>query len=238
MSRRNFRRGCGARTQACRVHTRGNAKPRVSATPRVILNGPDQVRLERVPLDIARNSIPFLTAPDPMIIGLALPERFPGAIENFVRLPRGRYLERFQEQARRDHRQEQSVDVVRHDREWPELVVTQRDATVQGINHYLRDGFLRQEHRSAAPRVEIRIDPGEGFAPRSLRGWRKSPSWDTAIQGPGNEQPAAFRVAVGQAAARVHKPSSALLSSKFSRSHECVRHKNHTPAFVRGRSQR
>ena len=246
MSRRNFRRGCGARTHACRVHTRVNAKPWVSARPRVVFNGPDQIRLQRVPLDIPCDLIPFFSASDPMVVRLALPERLSGAIEKFVGRPRSRSFERFQKRTRRDHGQEQCVDVVRHDRKRPELVMIELHAAEQRIKNNFCDGFLRQEHRSATPRIEVRINPSERFTGCRL-GWRgESPSWHAAVKRPRYEQPSAFRITMGQAPLRIHQPSSALASSKFSRSHECergthqcVRHKALVQTHrLRGSSQR
>jgi hypothetical protein len=43
------------------------------------------------------------------------------------------------------------------------------------------------------------------------------------VKDPCDEQPAAFRIDVGQASARIHKPNSAVVVGRFSRSHECGR---------------
>ena len=244
MSRRNFRQvcgtsicgvcTCGARTHACRVHTRVNAEARVSTTPGVVFNDPDQIRLDGIPLDVPRNPAPFLLTSHPVIVRLALPKRLAGAIQRSVGIPCGRPLQRFQELSRTDDRQEQRVDVVRHDRERAELVMTQLDASVKRIDHDFSDRILRQKHWPAAPGIEISINPSEGFARRGFDGRWESPCRYAAVQRPSHKKPAAFRIAVRQSSAGIHRPVSADYASKFSRSHECergthecVRHNTH-----------
>ena len=158
-----------------------------------------------------------------MIIRLALPERFSGALQNLVGFPRCRSLQRFQKDARRDHRQVEPMNMVRHDRERPKLIMPELHAAIQRINHDFRHFLLPKEHRTTAPGVEISVHPGESLTRRGLcEGW-ESPRRDAAVESPGHEQPAAFRIAMRQAAARIHKSSSVLFRSKFSRSHECER---------------
>ena len=234
MSRKNFSEGCcragtggtgtrGARTPACRVHTRVNAEPGVGTRPRIVLNGPDQVRLQRIFFNVSSNPVPFFGASDPMIVGLALPKRLTCAIQEPIRLPRGEPFERFQELSRRYHGQEQGVNVVRHDYKRAQFVVAELSAAVQRIDDDFCDRLLGQVHWTTAPGVEVSIHPGEGLARSCFRGRWKSPGRHDPVQRPGYEQPAAFGIAVGQSAAGVHQPSSVRSFPKISRSHECER---------------
>ena len=199
---------------------RGNAEPRVSARPLIVLDHRNQSRLDRISFDMLRDPIPFLAAPHPVIVGFPLPKRLAGSIQNPVRLPRRGALKRFQKLARRNYRQEQGVNVIRHDGEWAEPVLIEFQAAIQGIDDDFRDCFLRQVCWTTSSAVQIRIDPGEGYARGRFCRPRKAPSRQNPIESPGHEQPAIFRVAVRQASARVHQPSSGVVGGRFSRSLE------------------
>ncbi len=223
MSRRNSRADRGARTLACRVHTRVNAKPRVGTRPQIVLNVGNQPSPNRIFPDVSRNPIPLALIANPVIVGLALPEGFAGAIHQSVSFPRGRSLERFQQASRRDQRQQRHMDMVCHGHKRPELVVSQSYASQERIDDNLRDRSLAQEHRAGARRIQIAIDPGEGFAGRGFRGRRKFTSGQAAVQRPCYGQPTVFGIAVGQAASGVHGKTSVFSFQKVSRSHECER---------------
>jgi len=230
VSRRNSS-GCGgcssgaggARTPACRVHTRVNAKLGVSTRPRIFLHGLDQSSPHRVSFDIPRNAIPLVLVSNPMIVRLPLPKRFANAIESFIRLPRSRSLDRFQEQSRRYHRQQEHVNVIRHDDERSEPIVPQLGASKERIHNDLCDRVLPQECGTSARRVQIPVNPRECFTRSRLRWRREFSDGQASIKRPGYEQPAAFRIAMRETAAGVHKATSALSSPKISRSHDCER---------------
>ncbi len=230
MSRRNSSPCCvcsdgagGARTHACRVHTHVNAKPGVRTRPQIFLDRRDHPRPDGVPLDIPRNAIPLVLVSDPMIVRFPLPKGFARPTESFVRLPCGASLKRLQKQSRGNHRQEKHVDVIGHDDERADLVVPQFRAAEQRIHDDLRDGVLPQERGAGPGLVQIPVDPAERFSRCCFRRGLEFSNRQTAEKRPGYEQPAAFRIAVGQAAAGVHKSTSALPSLKISRSHECER---------------
>ena len=221
MSRRNFRPR-GVRTHACSVHTCVSAESRVSTRP-AILDSPDQIRLERIPFNIASNPVPLIAIPHPVIVGFPLPERLAGPIQDSICLPRCRSPHRFHELRGADDRQKKRVDVIRHDGERLEFVVARLDAAKQRIDHDFPDGLLREKHRAAATRVELSVFPGKGFAGCGLGRRTEAPRWHASVKDPCDEQPAAFWMDVGQASARIHKPNSAVVARILARSHECER---------------
>ena len=95
---------CGARTLACRVHTRVNAvaPSRICTRPRIILGSRNQPRLHWIPFNVTGDLAPLPLISHPMIVGLALPKLLPSAIQQPVRFPRCNALERFQQQAGRN----------------------------------------------------------------------------------------------------------------------------------------
>lgn len=216
MSRRNF---------SVRAESRMCARPQ--EIPRVRY----KARRYWVHLNVMRHSIPLGSRAQPALIGFSLPERLAGAIQDLVGFPRRSRLQRCQEDTRRDSRQEQRVHVIPHNSKRAELVMTRFGSLVQGIHHDFSDRLLRQIGRTGASRVQVGVDPGESFTSRRLGGTTETPGGHTAVQRPGDEQPSAFWVMVGQAAARVHRPGSVVYLQKFScahewgpGTHECVRY--------------
>ena len=235
MSRKSSSRG--ARTRACRIHTRVNARGCVRANtracarvnpelgictrPLVILDPRNQPRLHGIPLDIPSNPTPLLLIANPMIVRLTLPKLLAGSVQQSIRIARRRSFERFQELGWRDQRPQEHVNMVCHDYEGPQLVVVEFNSAVQGIDNELRDAGLPKE-LGARPRVvEITVNPGEGFSRCGLGGWRKLAGRKASVQRPGDEQPMALGIGVRKATARVHESLVALRARK-SRVHMSV----------------
>ena len=218
MSHRSFRRS--ARTPACRVHTRVNA--RVGRGPLVIFDVLNQAGSNRIPLDVPGNSIPFVLISHPMIVGFALPELLAGAIEQSIGFARGSSFQRFEQLARRYRRTQEHVDMVRHNYERSELIMAEIGAFQKGVNDNLRNVFLPQEQRPRSCFIQVAIHPGECFTRGRLRRRREFSRRECAVQCPGYEQPG-VGIDVGEAATGVHPLSSAMTQPKISRSHECER---------------
>ena len=223
MSRRNSSRACGARTRACRVHTRVNAwSPlRICTRPRILLHPCSQPRLYRVSLNIFRNPVPLHLISHPMIVGLALPKLFARSTQQPVCVTGRNAFQRFQQQARRYQWQQEQMNVIRHDRPRSELIMPQTLATKQGLDDDCRDPVLPQVHGTGLRCVEVTIHPGEGFAAGNFSGGREMGSWQASEQMPGEEQPAIIRIDVGKAASGSHALSSGWGARQFSCSHEC-----------------
>src|SRR5580700_10668628 len=68
-------------------------------------------------------------------------------------------LERLQQPARRHLRQQEHVDVVCHDSECSELIVTKFHAVEKRVDHQMGDRLLPQEHGAGASKVQVPIDP-------------------------------------------------------------------------------
>ena len=82
----------------------------------------------RIVLDIDGNALPLLLVSDPVVIRFPLPKRLTGSPQQPVGLVRGIALERLQQPARGNLRQQQDVHMVCHDRKGTELVMTQLNA--------------------------------------------------------------------------------------------------------------
>ena len=221
----------GARTRACRVHTRVNARAcarvnpelRICTRPFVILDPRNQPRLHRIPLNVPRNAAPLLRITNPMIVRLPLPELLAGPVQQSIGLTRRRSLERFQKLGGQDQRHQEHVNVVGHDYEGPKIVMAKFDSAVQRVYNELGDAGLSQE-LGVGPRViEMAVNPSERFSRSGLGGWWEPPGGETSVQCPGDEQPAALGIGVGKAAAGIHESLVALRAIKSQRSHECER---------------
>jgi len=229
VSRRNSSGYCGARTRACRVHTRVNAKQvqstapfGVSARPKVVLNL-RQPSLYSIALNVTSDPIPFILIAHPVIVGLPLPKLLTSSSQQLIRLPRRNAFEGLQQFTRRNLRNQKYVDMVGHNGKRPELVVTERRALEKRINDKLCDFFLLEKHRTGASLVKEAVHPNESFASRALRGRRESRTWKTPVQVPGHEQPTPIRVDVWQPPLRIHTTVSAISPGIFSVAHALVR---------------
>ena len=215
----------GARTRACRVHTRVNAltPPRIRTRPWIILHPLRQPSLHRIPLNVSGDLAPLLSVSHPMIIGLPLPKLVARSMQQPVRLTRRGALQRFQQKARRNRGQQQQVDMIRHDHPWSQLVVSEAFATKQRFDHKSGNCLVPQMNGSGSCPVEAAIHPSERFAIGHLARRRKVRTRQTAVQMPSEEQPAVVRIEMGKAALRSHALISGAIGYKISRSHECER---------------
>jgi hypothetical protein len=221
VSHKSFSRG--ARTHACRVHTRVNAKVGVSAGPRVIIDGRNDASSNRVPLNVSSNPIPFSLISYPMIVRFPLPEWLASPVEKPICFAHGSSLQRLEQLRWRCQRQQEYMNVVRHDDEWPKLVLTEFNAPEQRIYDELRDTLLSQERRPRAGRVKVSVNPSERFTRRKLRRRREFSGGQRSVQSPGHEQPTSVGINMWEAALGGHLLTSAARAQKISRSHECER---------------
>jgi hypothetical protein len=222
VSRKN---SSGARTPACRVHTRVNAPApsRICARPRVVFRRRNQPRPYRIPLNIGSNPAPFLLASHPVIVRLALPKLFTCPMQQPVSFPRRDAFERFQQDARRNRGQQKQVDVVRHDDEGPKKILAQVFAANKRFDYQGCDCVVPEVKGTRMRLVKIAIHPCESFAPGDLSGWRKMRAWQTAMKVPGQEQPCVSGIVMRQTALGGHALISGAIVPKISRSHECER---------------
>jgi hypothetical protein len=222
--------------RACRVHTRVNAKRvfrrvRVqpvapcgaSARPEIILGLSYHPGLDRIPFDIFSDPVPFVLVSHPMIVRFAPPELLSGTPEQLICFPRSTPLERLEQFAWRDLRKQKNVDMVRHDRKRPELVMTKLRAFEKRINHTLCYSLLFEKRWPGASLVQIAVHPNEGFTRGALRRRCEPRAWKTAVQVPSDEQPAPFRVNMWKSALRVHTTVSVISPGKLSVAHALVR---------------
>jgi hypothetical protein len=235
-----------ARTRACRVHTRVNArrvfaKVRtrhasvralrlqpltpfwVRARPGIVLHLGHQSRLDRIRFNVPGDPVPFTLVAHPMIVRFAPPELLSSASQQFVCFPRRKSFERLQQFARGYQGEQQYVDVIRHDGKRSELVVPEIRSLKERVNHTFRDGFLLEERWPGASFVQVPIHPNEGFAGSDLVRRREPRTWQAAVQMPGDKKPATLRVAVGKPALRVHATTSAISLENISVAHALVR---------------
>jgi hypothetical protein len=214
----------GARTLACRVHTRVNASTpfRICTRPRIFFHPRSQASLHRIVLDVRRNAVPLVLAPYPVIIGLALPKLPARAMQQPVCFTRRGAFQRFQQQAGRNRRQQKQVNVIRHDDEGPETIVAAALTAKQRLDHQRGNRFLPQKRRAYTGSIQVAIHPREGFAIGDLAGWRKMGVGKAAVQMPSKEEPLIIGIDVGKAALG-HTLVSGAIVVKFSRSHECER---------------
>jgi hypothetical protein len=136
--------GCGARTLACRVGTLADARPAIIFSPR------NQSRFHRIILDVECNPAPLSLIPDPVIVRFTLPKRLSSSSQKAIRFTSGAALQRFHELAGRHLWQQQHMNMVGHDDEASQLIVSELCSSMQGFDHHLRDGFFAKEHRPGA----------------------------------------------------------------------------------------
>jgi len=202
---------CGARTQACSVHTRVNASspPFIRTGPPILLSASHHPGIHWVLLDISRDAFPLPAVSDAMVVRLPLPKRLAGSPKHSVCLASGKALERLQQQARSHQRQQQHVDMVRHDRKRSNMVLPQIGPFEQRSDYQLRDRLLPQEHGAGGGTVETSIDPNKCLPARKFVSRRISAMGKTPMQMPGNEEPLALRIDMGQPAGWMHRSNSA-----------------------------
>ena len=215
----------GARTRACRVHTRVNAwrKFRIGTRPSIILDAVNQTCLHGIPLDVLCNSPELGFISHPVIIRLALPELLPGSAEKAIRLASSRPFQSLQQFVRGDQRLQKNVNVIGHQNERAEVIMSQLHAAEQRSRDNFGDIVASQRHRTRARGIQVTIDPDEYLPAAGFSGRRKRTGGDASVQVPSEEEPAILRVKVGEAAVGVHRNSSTSAKEKFSRSHECER---------------
>ena len=221
MSHKNFsaRRGprfrCGARTRACRVHTRVNAcRPlRIRTRPFILLDPCNQSGLNGVVLNIPGNPIPFAFISDVVIVGFPLPKLLSRPRKDTVGFSCRYAFQRLQQQTWIDQRPQQHVNVIRHNHPRAELIIPQRLAAKQGIDDEPSNQFLSQVNGSIGCRVQVTIDPNECLASRNFTRRRVPGLRKAAMQMPSNEQPAIPRVNVRKAPL-MHLPDSACMLRK------------------------
>ena len=216
---------CGARTRACRVHTRVNAltPPRIRTRPWIILHPLRQPSLHRIPLNVSGDLAPLLSVSHPMIIGLPLPKLLARAMQQPVSFPRCGALQRFQQKAGSNRGQYQQMDMVRHDHPRSQLVVSKAFATEQRFDHKSGNCLVPQVNGTGTCKVEVAIHPRESFAVGNFARRRKVRTRQTTVQVPREEQPAVVWIEMGKAALRSHALISGAIGYKISRSHECER---------------
>ena len=189
----------------CHAGTRPGAFRRRRRTgPRIVARTLDQPGFHRVGFDIRDNPLELVHIPDPMIVALGLPERLPGAAQDPIPFTGGGALQRSQQAGRRDQRQQQDVDVIGHHNPGLKPVMSQFHPAPQRGHDGSGDRFLAQIKRSVPGRVEVAIHPHEGFARAEVRGWRIPGTRKASVQMPGNEEPAARRVAMRETARILH----------------------------------
>ncbi len=232
MSRKNSsacyllcRSACGARTRACRVHTRVNAfaPSRICTRPRIVFNSRNQASLHWIPLNVPGDLTPFSFITNVMIVRLALPKLLARAMQQPISLPSRDALQRFQQQARRDPRQQKHVNMIGHDHERPEMILSQILAAKQRLDYQRGHRFASQTHRTGVRSIQVPIHPHKSFTIRDFAGWWKMRARQASVQIPGQEEPTVVGVQVGEAALGGHALNSGALPKKLSRSHECER---------------
>ena len=216
---------CGARTRACRVHTRVNAilPSSIRTRPRIILDPLNQSSLNRIPLNIPSNLAPLAIISHPMIVGLPLPELFTRATEQPVCLTRRHALQRLQQQARRNQRQQKQVNVIRHNHPRSELIVVQSHTTKQRFDDHRGNCLVPKVNGTRLRSVEVAVHPDKSFALRYFASRRKMRARQAAIKMPSKEQPAVVGIYVRKPALGPHALISGRMVVRISRSHECER---------------
>jgi len=224
---------CGARTRACRVHTRVNAWPpsRIRARPGIILRRFNQSSFHGIPFNIVRDPAPLRLIPNPMVIGFPLPKLLASSVQQPIGLTRSDSLQRFKQQAGRNRGQQKQVDMIRHDDERPEPILAQFVAAKKRFDYQRGYRVTPHVHRSRLGPVKVAIHPRESFAAGNLAARRKVRTGQTPVELPGGEQPRVVWIDVVEAALGFHRRCSGSAVLKISRSqecergtHECVRH--------------
>jgi hypothetical protein len=132
-------------------------------------------------------------------------------------------LQRFQQDAGRNRRQQKHVDMIRHHHEGSEMVLAQALTSKQRFDDQCGDRFAPQMHGTRVRSIQIAVHSREGFAIGDFTGWRKMGAGQAAVQMPGEEKPAVIGIDVGKAALGRHAQVSGVQTAKLSRSHECER---------------
>jgi len=190
----------GASTRACRAGTHPGAwRPYAGARPGVIFRSCDQPSFYRIVFDVDSDSLFFLPIADPVIVGFRLPETLPRPAKNSISFTRTCAFERTQQFIRRHFRQQQHVNVIRHDCVGSQLVMAQFHSAVQGCHNDLSYFGLPQIKRAARGVIEVAVHPYECFAIRYFVRRRITALWKAAVQTPCHEQLFAWRVNVGKA---------------------------------------
>ena len=115
------------------------------------------------------------------------------------------------------------MDVIRHDDEWPELILSQSLTAKQRLDYQCGDRFAPQMHRISVRSVEIAIHPRESFAIGDFTGGRKMGARQAAVEVPREKKPPIIGIDMGKTALRRHAQVSGVQTAKLSRSHECER---------------
>src|SRR6476469_6011402 len=105
--------------------------------------------------------------------------------------------------------------MVGHDNESAQIVESGFPAAFKFVDHRLSHFRKPQEHRPMASGIQIAVHPKEGFSGRSFARRRIQSFWQTPLQVPGDEQPAALGVDMRQTSAR-HSTNQVLRRTGFS----------------------
>ena len=137
---------CGARTRACRVHTRVNAFGSISDLHSTTDNPHprNQSSLHRIPLNIASDPVPFLLISHPMIVGLALPKLLARATQQPVASRAVTPFSDFSNRLGEIRGQQKQVDMIRHDHERSEMILAQFLTAQQRFDNERCDRFSSQ----------------------------------------------------------------------------------------------
>ena len=185
-------------------HLHASAPFLIGTGPPEVLCARDYSRSYRVLLNVPRSPVPLRLVPHPMVIRFALPERLTGATQQSIRLSRGEAFQRFEQLTGSFQWQQQHVDMVGHDGECAQPVMTEFDPFEQGRHNYFGDGYLPQVQRPRCCSIEITVHPNEGLSCGELVRWRIPVYGKTPMQVPRDEWPAMLGMHVRESAGCDH----------------------------------
>jgi hypothetical protein len=96
------------------------------------------------------------------------------------------------------------MDVICREDEGGQIVTAMFRPCFQGFLDQDRYCFLAQKHRTPNCLVQFSVHKDEGFSRGQFGGRLKLGGSECAVEVPGQEEPAAFRIYVGEAACGVH----------------------------------
>ena len=169
------------------------------ARPGIILRPCNQSSPNGIIFDVFHDPAKLFLVPNPVVMGLPLPEGFAGSAQEFVRLLCAKALHRAHKAAGLRHRVNEHMNMVRHDHPGFQPVIVQLNFRERHrVSHDARD-FGTLQPRGTGPRlVQVSVQPDERSSARQRRR-RVSIPWHGSIQIPGNEQGPAFGLPVGEA---------------------------------------
>jgi len=208
----NLGRPRTARTRACRVETHLDATTR----PPILPHGFHDPSLHRIIFDITPNPIELLLIPNPLIVRFLLPKRTPSASQNPIPLPCGHALQRLHQMADTDFRQNQQMNMIRHNGVSIKFIVTQLHALINRLHNHICDSRFLQVQRPPARSIQIPIHARKCFTSRHLRGRHCHRRRQTPVQTPGNKKSLSFRINMQQPSSMYfHSPTECPTTPKF-----------------------